>query len=962
MGESQSEGSAKKNGNPAYALSYAFSSMRAFPFRALSLALTLSLGVSLVASVLVWSDTGVQVTVDEYFDDTAFQMLVETPAGRTHELDAAQSYVGTSDLVESIYRINSTVGMVWASQLPNDTIYGIDEPIYTYGMKDCEILFVDNDFLSEAQRDFQYEGTFTLEEDEILVSAQFITYAYHVFGTTLTINSTVDIEVLTIRSNGSTSPLSEMGRISVKQLRIAGIYELESQESLYVDSFPSLMRNNYDYLHFRTPVLGIHDSIMMLGSSVNANNVSETGYFGSKTFVRASSRALVNAGTDTIAENLLTLKARVDEQFRVKVVGFDEVLYLQELVDTYVETMPLALLNLPTFILALFLSVFAADTFMSARVTEVSALRSKGASSVQIYGVFLSESVVMSVVSIGLGTLFSILFAALIPAAKGFMVFDYSLYTYFVQNTVIRPQTILYSIVICILPPLLFILGSARRAANTEIGANLMETSDVTTESGAYGFTIGASILLLAIVYITVLLVPNDPLMVFFEIGMGTAAWFFMAYNGSRISRLGFAKISSKVSFLLGEKNLISAGNLRMRKGRIVPLMVVLALTLSSTIAFTVQAESFQADVEKEVAYSVGADMRVTSIDKPFSFSDSIESYPGVNRAFPVLQTWGKVGIDQITIEAIDAIEYSLISNFDDTSFKGEDSALLLSQLDAVPNGIILSSYHAGRWNKRVDDTINMEVGGRIAPVTITFRVVGFVHSAPGFGFAAEADIPESRLGAGFGLQAGFSGFALTNLDYVSTQTDKDTARLFFADLVCITDREFVTRALSDLPGVSATTPETFDLKRYSFGTALFLSTVEGLFSIGFAMAMILSMFALTLFLGSIVRERKRDYAILRAVGGSKNQIVRIVLSEFTGVVLASLILSLVLGTIFGYIQSIIIFNLSPFSRILEASITFPIGFLTVVLLIEIFAMIAGAYYPAREASKTDPAIVLRNL
>jgi ABC-type lipoprotein release transport system permease subunit len=56
------------------------------------------------------------------------------------------------------------------------------------------------------------------------------------------------------------------------------------------------------------------------------------------------------------------------------------------------------------------------------------------------------------------------------------------------------------------------------------------------------------------------------------------------------------------------------------------------------------------------------------------------------------------------------------------------------------------------------------------------------------------------------------------------------------------------------------------------------------------------------------------------------------------------------------------VFNLSPFSRILQASITFPIGFLTLVLLVEVFAMIAGAYFPAREASKTDPAIVLRNL
>jgi hypothetical protein len=313
-------------------------------------------------------------------------------------------------------------------------------------------------------------------------------------------------------------------------------------------------------------------------------------------------------------------------------------------------------------------------------------------------------------------------------------------------------------------------------------------------------------------------------------------------------------------------------------------------------------------------------------------------------------------------MNGIDAVEYSLIANFDDSSFFGEDSGFILSRLAATPDGIILSDYHADRWNKTIGDQLNLEVGGQLATQWVAFTVVGVLHSAPGFGYANADDIPSSRLGAGFGFQSGRAGFALANIEYVSEMTEISEASLFMADLVCVTDQELVLRSLRDLPGVSATTPEAFDLTGYSFGTALFLSTVEGLFSIGFAMSLILSMFALTLFLGSIVRERKRDYAILRAVGGSKQQIVRVVLSEFTGIVFASLTLSLVLGTLFGYVMSSIIFAMSPFSRTLAALITFPIGFLTAVLLLEIIAMIVGAYFPAREASKTDPAIVLRNL
>ncbi len=952
-----------RKGNRAYAFSYALSSMRAYPFRALSLALTLSLGVSLVASVLVWSDTGVQVSVNGYFERNSFQLMVQNPAGGTDEVNLAHAFIESDPLIESVHRVNSTVGIVWGTELPDNTLYGLDEPIYTEGMKDCEVIFVDNELLSAAVPSFNTEGAFELQEGETLVSRQFVDYVYQLFGVTLTINSTLDIELLTIKLSYTPAPIGSMGRYSLNSLVIVGIYEIEGYGSLIETGFPSLMRSNYDFHHYHTPVLGIRDSIMVLSKLLPVEDVSEDGFFGPRAFIRASGDNLIAAGTDHMADNLLTLKARVDEQYDVVIDGLGEILELQGIVDTYVETMPLALLNLPIFILALFLSVFAADTFMSARKTEVSALRSKGASSSQIYSIFLSESIVMATLSIIIGMVLSVLFAALIPSTVSFMLFDWGLYAFYLQATVLKPETFVISIFITILPPLLFILGSAKEAAGTEIGSHLIDVSEpLSTEPEAIGFTVGISVVLLSIVLGAVLFLPNNPILLLLELGLGTAAWFFLAYNGSRFSRRSFAKIFEKASFLMGEKNLISAGNLKMRKGRIVPLMVVLALTLSSTIAFTVQAESFQADLEKEISYAVGADLRVGGTPRPFSFNDTLKTYPGVIRVVPVLRTWASVGTEDLTLEALDAVEYSLIGRFDESSFFGVDPSLILSELASVSNGLLISVHHANLLNKSVGDILNLQVGGRLAPVDVSFIIIGFIHSAPGFGYASESDIPYSRLGAGFGYQAGLSGFAIANLDFVSSVTDISTASLFLADLVCVTDQDLILRTLNDVPGLSATIPEKFDLKGYSFGTALFLSTVEGLFSIGFTMSMLLSMFALTLFLGSVVRERKRDYAILRAVGASKKHIVNMVLSEFAGIVLASLVLSLVIGTVFGFVMSTIVFTMSPFSRVLPAAVTFPIGFLTAVLLIEVTVMIMGAYLPAREAAKTDPAIVLRNL
>jgi putative ABC transport system permease protein len=913
--------------------------------------------------MFIWADTGVQVSVDEYFDSRAYQMMMESPVEPTTEITLAEEFARDSPLIESVQRVNSTVGLVYGTELPDSTVYGIDNPIYTYGLKDAEVLFVNEPLLNEMRREFTYEGDFSLDSGEALVSRQFIRYVRDVFGVTLTLNSTFDLELLMKAPSGPEAPIGDLSRTSLESLSIAGIYEIQGYEGLIETAFPSRMRSNYDYVLYDTPVLGIRDSVMVLSEGIGLDTIVEEGFFGSQTFLRASSTTLVSLGSDSIAKNLINLKAQMDQRFDLTVQGLSEVLYLQALVDTYVSSTPLVILNLPIFLLALFLSVFAADTFMAARRPEVSSLRAKGASSSQIYGIFISEAVVMAAVSMVFGMILSILFAALMPATSGFMSFNWEEYMYYLSSTVIKPETILYTIIICLLPPLLFILNSARKAAQTEIGTTLVESAEPPSEEGgAYGFTIGASVILLAMVIGAVLFLPANPTMLMLELGLGTAAWFFLAYNGSRYSRLGFARLSSKISFVLGEKNIIAAGNLKMRKGRIVPLMVVLALTLSSTIAFTVQAYSFQQDLAKEIDYSLGADLRVTCTNQPFSFNDTIEEYPGVKRALPILKTYGQVGQEMVTIAGLDPIEYSLVGHFDGTSFGERTHEEVLSELEGVEEGIVLSRYHANRWNKSIGDALTLQVGGRLGPVLVTFRVVGFVHTSPGLGYAAETDIPNSRLGAGFGLQAAYSGFAMVNLDYLSEETELSTTTLFLADLVCVIDQDFLLRSLGDLPGVSATTPDAFNLRRRSFGTALFLSTIEGLFSIGFAMSFLLSLFALTLFLGSVVRERKRDYAILRAVGSSKKQVVRVVLAEFSGVVLASVTLSLVLGTIFGFIMSVVVFSMSPFSRALPAAINFPTGLLTVVLLLEVLAMIGGSYFPAREASKTDPAIVLRNL
>lgn len=969
MKASKGKNGSQQQGSRRYAFSYALSSMRAHPFRALSLALTLGLGISLLASNIVWADTGVQVSAESFFDRHSFQLLVETLDNHYDAGTQAKNYLDNSPFVEKAFRINSTIGIVNGSFLPDDYVYDMMGRSYEYGIKDCRVIFVNNEFLDIVQRELTVQGSVQLEEGEVLVSTQFLEYTLDVLDLNLTLDSTFDLEILAreFGEANATYPngreLALLGRRSLNDLRIAGIYDMANYYSLVERALPSTMRRNWDKTNTRYPVLGIRDAIFILDSATPSNFVEPDGFFNAHTLVRASSTALIAAGPDSMSTNMFTLSVRLEEQFQVETGGYDFIIVLQNTVNTYLKSVSYSMLNLPIFLLALILSVFAADSFMAPRATEVGVLRSKGASSSQIRGVFLWETVLLVVPALIIGIIMASLFAALIPATIGFMQFDWSVYEFYLLNSVVQIDTLVTVVLLCIIPPVLFILYLARKASLAEIGTTVEENpEDVKPQEASYGFTMTASIVLLALVVAAAIYLPINPLMLLLTLSLGTSAWFFIAYNGSRVSRVGLAGISSRLSFALGQKNRIAAGYLRMRRGRIIPLMLVLALTMSSTIAFSVQAESLRTDLEREVDYAVGADLRIWSDSRPFTFKETLLEYNGISRVTPVYTSRGSVGIDEVTVTSLDALTYASIGHFDETSFPGQNATDVLAALAAVPHGIIISEFHAERWNKTTGDTLNMEVSAFLITRLFNFTVTGVVHSAPGFGYAWIGDIPYSETGAGFGFQSGYSGFALTNLDYVASVLDKSETNLFMADLEDDVDSDEIRDGIMAMSGTYAWTPETFDLKAVNYSTALFLNTIEGLFSIGFVMALVMSMFALSIFLGSVVRERRKEYAILRALGGSRRQVVSMVFSEFAGVVLASLAVSLVLGTIFGYINGFLLFQMSPFSRTLEATIAIPMEFLMIVLTVEILAMIVGAYFPAREAGRTDPAIVLRNL
>ncbi|MFW9844126.1 MAG: ABC transporter permease, partial [Candidatus Thorarchaeota archaeon] len=506
-----------------------------------------------------------------------------------------------------------------------------------------------------------------------------------------------------------------------------------------------------------------------------------------------------------------------------------------------------------------------------------------------------------------------------------------------------------------------YLLHVSRRIDVTEIGQPTIKmTYEIPEEVSYKYYAIGLASVIAVLLIMPVLVAPTGQTALF-EIMIFTMILFGASYLGSRAMRLVTADASERVTGLLGEKKLYLTQSLRRRKGQFIPLLVILTLTLTTTTMMLIQTASFQDTLTNEANYAIGTDVRIESDHMPFDWVDTFASYTGFENATPVVSSLSYVESEAFYVEALDAAIYRDIGFFKETSFVGTTADVILTNLAATPDGIIISEFYRTFWNVSVGDVVTITCGGDTSPRPIDFRIVGFMRSAPGFGMASTRDLAGTPYGAYFDFHPGRGGFALANLEYFRSETGVETTRLFFAGVTSLEDASEFIQYLEDRPWTEAYTEEFIEFGPDTV-TGLFLAGMEGLTMISFVMCAAMGIASIALFLGSAVSEREPEYALFRAIGGTKKQVVSLVFGEFAGSVMAAVLVSLALGVVFGYTATLLTFGISSIWPILGKVLTYPLLVMFITVALECVVMIIACYYPARRAGNTNPAEVLRNM
>jgi ABC-type antimicrobial peptide transport system permease subunit len=204
--------------------------------------------------------------------------------------------------------------------------------------------------------------------------------------------------------------------------------------------------------------------------------------------------------------------------------------------------------------------------------------------------------------------------------------------------------------------------------------------------------------------------------------------------------------------------------------------------------------------------------------------------------------------------------------------------------------------------------------------------------------------------------------FALVNIQYLQNLNVSETT-LFFASQQEGADTEEITEDIRSIGFANQIySPFTFSVEEAYPEGYLFNKGIISILSIGFLACLSISLIALTLFVGVIVAERQTEYAIMRAVGGTRRQIVSVVVGEFFGLIITSFLVSIVLGSVFSWFLMFVLLNLFPYPYVVPFPLTLPWLLLLMVLGVVIIGMIIGTYVPARRAGRTEVGRVLRNL
>jgi putative ABC transport system permease protein len=290
--------------------------------------------------------------------------------------------------------------------------------------------------------------------------------------------------------------------------------------------------------------------------------------------------------------------------------------------------------------------------------------------------------------------------------------------------------------------------------------------------------------------------------------------------------------------------------------------VVLLALALSFAASTATFNATYRQQAEVDAKLTNGADVTVTEspgVTVGPAAAAQFAAVPGVRAVEPVQHRFGYVGADLQDLYGVRPSTITGVTALQDTYFQGGTARQLMDVLAARPDSILVSAETVKDFQLLPGDLLNLRLpDGRTGALTsVAFHYVGVVTEFP----TAPKD-----------------SFFVANADYVAQATGSDAVGAFLVDTGG-RDTAAVADRLRALLGPSATVTD-IGSTRGRIGSSLTAVDLAGLTRVELGFALVLAAAAGGLVLALGLAERRRSFAIARALGASGRQLRGFVLGE----------------------------------------------------------------------------------
>jgi len=579
-------------------------------------------------------------------------------------------------------------------------------------------------------------------------------------------------------------------------------------------------------------------------------------------------------------------------------------------------------LSLPVLVLGVYLSIVGVELGSTSRRQEIGTLKSRGASNGQVFGLLLSESFVLGVVS-GIGGLMLGLLVSRTLVDTTVSLSSHVPVEYYSSGILLTVPTILLSVGAGVALVFASTFRSFKRISRMEISETLQR---YTAKVARVDYNPRSDILMLILAGVSALAAfSGDESMrgalvnwmlssvASLVVMVGHLLLFVMplllAVSIVRLVTRGsrgiYAEVTKLTRPLTKELHFLVNMNIRRHPRRASNLCLIISLALAFGLFISITVES-SISYQERLAYDrVGADVRIAGLRESYGgigqsvnltgMQQAIGSLPSV-REIMFFQTLsiGSQGEYQSRVSVFDSDQYLEVVEASGFYFKGNPQDTLAK---LKTNGSILITEDTARFRSIwvgdfIDSTFEFELlrngSSELHTWNLHLTVAGITKALPGFPFTEMyldwTSLGEPPFNEFYPLSLESAG-ALVNLQPGSNETDVAYAA------------EVIVRNSGLSPEIVLLSDAIQESKNEPFYRSL-----SGYMYVEYGLSIAIMSVGVGLLTLATVADREQELACIMARGISKSQVGRLLFGEFLSLLLIGIVIGVSVGFFTGFL------------------------------------------------------------